>query len=134
MLLNSSNHVLICVILYRDTGDRCIFHIGTCKTSTCFYLNCFRTIRNISSCINKNTYILKHLSMYECFPVCSAVPVENLMTTSAATRCHVEKLDTPFQSLDLPIILSIFLNTTWQLCAPWAPNMQGLIYDPTNET
>ena len=38
------------------------------------------------------------------------------MTTSAATRCHVEKLDTPFQSLDPPIISRMFIDTTRQLC------------------
>ena len=61
VLLNSSNHVLIRVILYGDPDDRCVFHIGTYETSTCFYLNCFRTIGNISSRIKKiaTAYIMK---------------------------------------------------------------------------
>ena len=52
-LLNSSKHVLIRVILYEDPDDRCVFHIGSYETLTCFYLNCLRTIGNISTRIKK---------------------------------------------------------------------------------
>ena len=75
VLLNYPNHVFICVILYGNSGDRCVFHIGTYETLTCSYLNCFRTIGNISSRINNNAkaHIMKHLSMYEYFPVCKVL-------------------------------------------------------------
>ena len=35
-------------------------------------------------------------------------PVEFSITVSAATWCPVKKLDTPFYSLDLPMILHMF--------------------------
>ena len=70
-------------------------------------LEMFRPVQNRNSIRNE--------IFVNVFPVCKVLSsVENVMA-GAATWCHVGKLNIPFLSLDLPLII-IFLDTTWQLC------------------